>query len=329
MKKKGLLFTLFAALLVLLTGCDSLDVMNPKGPMAKTQSDVIIFSMIVMAGILFVVYALYIFMLTKYRASKAAPDYEPPHEEGSKWLEITWSLIPVIIVTVLSVVTIRSTVAVESPPEGYDNQKPLVIYAASSNFKWHFSYPEEGIETVNYLNIPTNRPIEFRLYSYGPITSFWVPQLGGQKYAMSDMVTTLHLAADHEGSFDGKNSNFSGKGFAHMQFEVLAMSPAKYTEWVKEVKGSASELTEEEFNSLLKTEFVGRKTYSSTHLTFRPAPEGEHGGHHHGGSSNGDSHKESDKEMDHSKMDHSNMDHSNMNHSNNEHQEMEHAQHGN
>ncbi|WP_085170875.1 cytochrome aa3 quinol oxidase subunit II [Paenibacillus barengoltzii] len=305
MKRKGLLLALFSALLVLLTGCNQLTVLDPKGPVAKTQSQVIIFSILTMAFILLVVYTLYIYMLTKYRASKAAPDYEPPHVEGSKWLEITWITIPIIIVAVLSVVTVRSTSAVEKVPEGYEDQKPLVIYAASSNWKWHFSYPEEGIETVNYVNIPTNRPVEFRLYSYGPITSFWIPQLAGQKYAMSDMVNTLNIVAEHEGSYMGKNSNFSGEGFAHMEFEALAMAPSEFDKWVKEVKDTAPELTESEFNKLLETAHVGRQTYSSTHLDFRPAPEGENAGHHHGG-------ENGTEEMDHSTMDHSTMDHSNM-----------------
>ncbi|SUA86007.1 quinol oxidase AA3 subunit II [Paenibacillus macerans] len=311
-----MLLVVFSALLALLTGCDSLTVLNPKGPVAKTQSDVIIFSIITMAFILLVVYVLYIYMLSKYRASKLPADYEPPHEEGSKWLEITWITIPIIIVAVLSVVTVRSTAAVEKVPAGYEDQKPLVIYAASSNWKWHFSYPEEGIETVNYVNIPTHRPVEFRLYSYGPITSFWVPQLGGQKYAMSDMVNKLNLVAEHEGSYMGKNSNFSGEGFAHMEFEALAMSPSEYDKWVEEVKTTAPALTEQEFDSLLNTEFVGRKSYSSTHLSFKPAPEGENAGHHHGGSEEGATGSE---EMDHSGMDMPGMDMSDMNDSSMDH----------
>ncbi|MGZ7445578.1 cytochrome aa3 quinol oxidase subunit II [Paenibacillus sp. TH7-28] len=319
MKRKGLLFVVFSALLVLLTGCNSLTVLNPKGPVAKTQSDVIIFSILTMAFILLVVYVLYIYMLSKYRASKLPADYEPPHEEGSKWLEITWITIPIIIVTVLSVVTVRSTAAVEKVPAGYEDQKPLVIYAASSNWKWHFSYLEEGVETVNYVNIPTNRPVEFRLYSYGPITSFWIPQLGGQKYAMSDMVNKLNLVAEHEGSYMGKNSNFSGEGFAHMEFEALAMSPTDFDKWVKDVKTTEPALTEKEFDSLLNTAFVGRKSYSSTHLSFRPAPEGENAGHHHGGEGTAEEGTTGSEEMDHSDMDMPGMDMSDMNDSTMDH----------
>ena len=150
-----------------------------------------------------------------------------------------------LIVIFLSVVSVKSNYKVEATPEGYEDQEPLVIYASSSNWKWHFSYPEENIETVNYLYIPTNRAIEFKLYSYGPITSFWIPQLGGQKYAMADMVTTLHLAADDPGEFMGRNANFSGKGFAENTFDVTAMSQAKFDEWVNEVKETAKPLTED------------------------------------------------------------------------------------
>ncbi len=302
MKKKWIALTLFSLTAIILAGCDNpLLIFDPKGPQARTLSSTILFSIAMMAGILLVVYVLYTFVLVKYRASKLPDDYEPPHEEGNKWLEIIWTTIPVIIVVILSVITVSSTSTVEQKSVAYADQKPVIIYASSSNWKWHFSYPEEGIETVNYVNFPANRPIEFRLYSYGPITSFWIPQLAGQKYAMSDMVTKIHMSADIPGSFMGKNSNFSGKGFAQMEFEAQSLSDADYKEWVNDVKTTAPKLTEDEFDDLLKAEHVGRKTYSSNHLEFRPAPEEEHSGHHHGESTSTDDTHEGHEEMD---MDH-------------------------
>ncbi|WP_129689390.1 cytochrome aa3 quinol oxidase subunit II [Gottfriedia acidiceleris] len=292
--KKFLMGMMIMLVALVMGACDKITVLDPKGPVAKTQADTIIFSMLMMLGVLLVVYILYIVILYKYRASKLPKDYEPPHEEGSKTLEIIWTVIPIIIVAVLSVVTVKTTNAVESVPKGHENDKPLVIYASSSNWKWHFSYPEQGIETVNYVNIPTNRNVEFRLYSFGPITSFWIPQLGGQKYAMSDMVTKLNFVASNEGSFIGKNSNFNGKGFAGMEFEVLAMNDKDFNGWVKDVKETAPALTEKEFNKLLKIEHLGRKTYTSTHLGFRPAPEGKNAGHQHGSMKDSSDHHDMD-----------------------------------
>ncbi len=268
----------------MLTGCDPLLVLDPKGPQAQVQAKDIMLSIGIMSFIGLTVFVILAYMLMKYRASKQNPDYKPPHIKGSTMVEIICVGIPVLIVAYMSIISVQSNYKVESTPEKYKDEKPLVIYASTSNWKWHFSYPEEDIETVNYLYIPAERPIEFKLYSYGPITSFWIPQLGGQKYAMADMVNTLHLAADKPGEFMGRNANFNGKGFAENTFTVTAVTHDEFEDWVTEVKKTADLLTEEKFNTLLEPGHVGQSTYNGTHLTFLPAPEGENGGHQHGSS---------------------------------------------
>jgi len=284
MKKSWLRLIGLFTIVTMLTGCDPLLVLDPKGPQAQVQAKDIMLSIGIMSFIVLVVFVILAYMLMKFRTSKQSPDYKPPHIKGSTMVEIICVGIPVLIVAYMSIISVQSNYKVESTPEKYKDEKPLVIYAATSNWKWHFSYPEENIETVNYLYIPAERPIEFKLYSYGPITSFWIPQLGGQKYAMADMVNTLHLAADMPGEFMGRNANFNGKGFAENTFNVTAVTHDEFDEWVKEVKETADLLTEEKFNTLLQPGHVGQSTFNGTHLTFLPAPEGENGGHQHGSS---------------------------------------------
>lgn len=282
MKMKWSFLCVAIAILAVLAGCEPVMVLDPKGPQAETTANVIWISIAMMAIIVIAVFVLLIIMIVKYRASKQDENYEPPHIEGNPVVESIIVGIPVIIIIFLSVITVKSTYAVEAPPKKYEEQEPLVVYASSSNWKWHFSYPEEDIETVNYLYIPTDRRLEFKLYSYGPITSFWIPQLGGQKYAMADMVTTLHLAADEPGEYMGRNANFSGKGFAENTFLVKAMPEKEFDDWVKEVKATAEPLTEEKFDQLLEPGHLGQLTFSGTHLGFLPPPEGEYSGHNHG-----------------------------------------------
>jgi cytochrome aa3-600 menaquinol oxidase subunit II len=289
MKKKWVILTAIITIATMLTGCESLLVLDPKGPQAQTQAKDIILSIWIMSFIVIIVFAILAYMLIKYHASKQRPDYRPPHIEGNILVEAICVGIPVIIVIFLSIISVQSNYKVESTPAVYKNEDPLVIYASTSNWKWHFSYPEENIETVNYLYIPVGRPIEFKLYSYGPITSFWIPQLGGQKYAMADMVNTLHLAADVSGEFMGRNANFNGKGFAENTFNATAIAQEEFDDWVKEVKETAKPLTEEKFKVLLEPGHVGQSTYTGTHLTFLPPPEGENAGHQHGVSNSEDS----------------------------------------
>lgn len=287
MKLKGLFAAMMLMVVTVMAGCEPLLVLDPKGPQAERQASDILFSIGIMSIIVVIVLAILTYVLIKFRASNHPADYEPPHMEGNRWVEGIVLGIPILIVAFLSFVSVQSNYIVESTPKGYEDKEPLVIYASSSNWKWHFSYPEEGIETVNYLYIPTDRPIEFKLYSYGPITSFWIPQLGGQKYAMSDMVNTLHLAAEVPGEMMGRNANFSGKGTAENTFNVTAMPPTEYMEWVEEVKETAKPITEDKFKELLEPGHLGRMTFTGTHLDFSPAPEHKHD------SEKEESHKES------------------------------------
>ncbi|RKQ37259.1 cytochrome aa3 quinol oxidase subunit II [Oceanobacillus halophilus] len=300
MKLKLTLLSLVFTIFTVLIGCEPLLVLDPKGPQAATTANVIWISIATMAFIVIAVFVLLVFVLFKYRASKQSKDYEPPHIEGNKYVEGIIVGIPVLIIIFLSIVSVKSTYEVESVPEGYENQDPIVIYASSSNWKWHFSYPEQDIETVNYVFIPTNQPIEFRLYSHGPITSFWIPQLAGQKYAMADMITTINLAAETPGEYMGRNANFSGEGFAENTFNVTALSNDEFDTWVDEIHDTAEPLTEDEFNELLEPGHLGQMTYTGTHLDFSPAPEGEHGGHDHGPE------LETDSSSDHGNSEHNN-----------------------
>jgi cytochrome aa3-600 menaquinol oxidase subunit 2 len=284
MKEKWAKLTLFFSTIAMLTGCKPLMVLDPKGPQAQTQAKDIMLSISIMSFIVLVVFVMLAYMLVKYRASKQSKDYKPPYIKGSAVVESICVGIPVLIIAFLSIVSVQSNNKVESVPKGYEHKNPLIIYATSSDWKWHFSYPEENIETVNYLYIPTDRPLVFKLYSSGPITSFWIPQLGGQKYAMSDMVTTLNLVADVPGEYMGRNANFSGKGFAENTFNVKAVAESDFDEWVKDVKQTANPLTKEKFTELLEPGHLGQLTFTGTHLAYLPPKTAENGGHNHSSS---------------------------------------------
>ncbi|OIK15661.1 cytochrome ubiquinol oxidase subunit II [Bacillus sp. MUM 116] len=270
MFKKGFIIPLLAFLPVLfLSGCEpNMVVFQPKGPAAREILGLINWSLIFMALVVIVVIGLFIFIVWKYRATDKNKDYEPPEEHGSTKLEITWTVIPILIVIALTIPTVKSIYNLEKVPKGYENKKPITINVTSADWKWIFSYPEQGIETVNYLNVPVGTPIKFNLTSAGTMNSFWIPALGGQKYTMAGMETKLNLVADQPGEYIGKNTNFNGKGYAEMEFTVEAQSPQKFEKWVKDVKSNAPKLTEKKYVDLLKPSNLGRETFSNTHLAF-------------------------------------------------------------
>ncbi|MEH7073219.1 cytochrome aa3 quinol oxidase subunit II [Neobacillus drentensis] len=270
MFSKTYLVSLLAILpVLLLSGCDSsMVVFDPKGPVARDILGLINWSLIFMLIIVVVVFGLFGYIVWKYRATSENKDYEPPEEHGSTKLEIIWTTIPILIVIALTIPTIKTIYKLEKVPAGYENKKPITINVTSADWKWIFSYPEQGIETVNYVNIPAGTPVKFKLTSAGTMQSFWVPALGGQKYTMNKMETQMYLVADQPGEFLGKNTNFNGKGYADMEFTVESKSPQSFQKWVQDVKKTAPKLTKKKYISLLKPTHLGRLTFSNNHLAW-------------------------------------------------------------
>ncbi len=271
LKKQAKFILGFISLVIItfISGCSELAVLDPKGPVALQQKDLIMLSIGFMLFIVLVVFVLFTFMIVRYRERPENADYEPPQDEGSKVLEIIWTAIPVLIVIALAVPTVKTIYALQEPPKATSHKDPVVVHATSVDWKWIFTYPEENIETVNHLHIPEDRPILFKLTSADSMAALWIPQLGGQEYNMAGMETELYLQADEPGTYKGRNANFTGEGFANQKFIVKAQTRENYKKWVQETKESAPKLTQEKYNELMKMKlFTEKLTFSSTHLEW-------------------------------------------------------------
>lgn len=257
------------AVIIVLALRSDLIILDPKGPVGAIQKDLIMYSIYFMFGVLIVVYVLFAVIVIKYRDHKNYnnKDYQPDMH-GSTKLEIVWTIIPIIIVTVLSIPNAKALYELKDPPKATVDKEPIVIHATAADWKWIFSYPEENIETVNYINVPEDHPILFKVTAADSMASFWVPQLGGQIYGMPGMVNKLYLQADEPGEYKGRNSNFTGKGMPYQRFKFVALKEQEYQDWVTKTQESAPKLAEESYEQLMLPGTVDEMTFSSTHLDF-------------------------------------------------------------
>jgi cytochrome o ubiquinol oxidase subunit 2 len=72
------------------------------------------------------------------------------------------------------------------------------------------------------------------------MSSFWIPQLGSQIYAMAAMQTQLELEASSIGEYTGKDTEINGAGYAGMTFLAKSTSQADFDAWVASVQNSTS-----------------------------------------------------------------------------------------
>ncbi len=262
-RKLGRWLLLGAASALLLTGCSpqQFSVLDPAGPVASSELQLIILSGVLVLVVVAFVIVLLAFIVGRYREkpNNNAP-YTPEWSE-SRSLEIIWWAIPIVIVVVLGIFTGIKTFSLTRPPEATSN--PMIVQVQSLDWKWLFQYPGQKIATLNYLEIPTGQPVEFVLTSNAPMNSFWIPQLGGMEMTMPGMQMRLWLQADKTGVYEGRGANFTGTGFAHMTFNVKAVPMATFTQWVSQVQSSKPALTNAEYQTLVKPGLAGVKEYSS------------------------------------------------------------------
>ncbi len=239
-------------------------ILSPAGTIAEQQRSLIYFTILLSLIIVVPVFALTFLIARKYRASKPKGRYQPDFD-GHRGLELLWWCIPGAIILLLAVITWRTSHDLDPYKPIQANQKPLKVQVVALQWKWLFIYPEQNIASVNYLQFPEDTPLNLDITADAPMNSFWVPQLGGQVYAMSGMSTKLHLMADRPGIYDGVSANLSGGGFSGMKFKAKSTSQAEFDQWVQTVKVSPNVLSFEEYNKLARpSKDVQPFTYWST-----------------------------------------------------------------
>ncbi len=248
-----LIFTGIVSLgmVLMLTGCDQLLLFNPKGPVGSSERSLIIIAFALMLIVVIPVFVMAFWFALKYRASNNRSDYAPKWDYSAAIDWVIW-LVPVAIVTVLAYLAWSSTFSLDPYKPIHSENKPLRIEVVSMDWNWLFIYPDQDIAVVNKLVFPAGVPVSFKLTSSTVMTSFFIPQLGSQMYAMAGMQTRLNLLADEPGSYTGQNQEFSGKGYTDMHFKVTVTSPEQFESWVERVRQSPDKLDLARYKQLSK-----------------------------------------------------------------------------
>ncbi|ABF14100.1 ubiquinol oxidase subunit II [Candidatus Palibaumannia cicadellinicola] len=240
-KKISLLLIIVS--IAFISGCSEMVLMNPKGQIGLEERNLILTSLGLMLIVVIPAIAMAIIFAIQYRASNLQATYNPNLLNSTKIELVVWS-IPILIISFLAYITWNSTHRLDPYKPIASAVKPINIQVIALDWKWLFIYPEYSIATVNEIVFPVNVPIHFNITSNSVMNSFFIPQLGGQIYAMAGMNSTLNLIANKNGSYKGISSNFSGRGFSDMKFSAIATKNNElFYQWIKKVKSSPYQLS--------------------------------------------------------------------------------------
>ncbi|MGC9199610.1 MAG: cytochrome c oxidase subunit II [Acidobacteriaceae bacterium] len=273
-----------AAIMSSAPGADPTNIFAPAGTPAKSIFSLSMLVLSVTGAIFLVVAGVLIYVIFRYRMRKNSPDAdrEPPQIYGSNQIELSWTVIPILIVVMLFLATTRVIYSTEHARRPKDALEVTVI---AHQFWWEYRYPKLGIVTANELHVPVSDP-DHPIPTYLTMSSadvdhsFWVPRLAGKTDLIPNKVNTMWIDPHTPGLYLGQCSQYCGVQHAKMLIRVYADTPQQFAAWVAQQQKPAVEdpAVAEGRNVFMHNACISCHAISGTVATGRFAPDLTHVG---------------------------------------------------
>ncbi|MFP4977038.1 cytochrome c oxidase subunit II [Paenibacillus sp. CN-4] len=228
-----------AAVFLFLAGCgrEDLSALRPQGPAAESSFGLMKLSITIMIVVLLIVFSIAAFVMVRYRRRPGQNEI-PEQVEGNFKLEVIWTAIPLILIVVLAVPTVKEVFAASN--DHWNDKNAVKVKVTGHQYWWEFEYPDYGIVTGQELVIPTDKDIAFELKTADVLHSFWVPSLAGKIDTNPDgTINRFSFSAPNEGVYRGKCAELCGPSHGFMEFKVKAVNEADFNGWVEAMKAPA------------------------------------------------------------------------------------------
>ena len=226
-------------------------ILSPAGPVGAGDDIILLDALAIMLAIVIPTMLAILGFAWWFRASNAQAAYRPEFTYSGRLELLVWS-IPTLVIFFLGGVIWIGSHRLDPFVSLSSSAKPLEIDVIALDWKWLFIYPEQGVASVNRLEIPVGRPLHFRITSASVFNVFFIPRLGSEIYAMNGMTSQLNLQADKPGNYLGLSAQFSGDGFSNMHFETIAEPQQQFAQWILDAQTKGPVLDSVAYYRLLK-----------------------------------------------------------------------------
>ena len=210
------------------------NIFAPASTPAETIHGLSVLVLIITGAIFLTVFSLLVFAVVKFREKNSSSTDEPAQVYGSVQIELAWTVIPVLIVVVLFLATVRVIAKVQNatPPPG-----ALKVTVIGHQFWWEYRYDKSNVVTANELHIPLSDPANptptfLTLLSADTDHSFWVPRLAGKTDLIPNHPNSTWIDPHEPGLYLGQCSQYCGVQHAKMLLRVYVQPRAEFDRWL-------------------------------------------------------------------------------------------------
>lgn len=177
---------------------------------------------------------LLLYAIVRFR--RRSDDEMPAQTHGNMRLEVTWTVLPSVVLLIIAVPTIGTIFATDAPPPVISQH----IVVTGHQWWWEFEYKDLGFLTANEVHLPIGQAVEFDLKSADVVHSFWIPKMGGKVDVFPARSNRLFFTPKETGEFYGQCVEFCGTQHANMRLRLFVHSEADFKAWADRERQPAS-----------------------------------------------------------------------------------------
>lgn len=261
-------------------------IFSPAGTPARLVFGLSQLILSITLGIFVLVAGLLVFALIRYRSRPDDPHglTEPAQIYGSNQIELSWTVVPILIVVMLFLASARIIFTTEHATKPAAAVDVTVI---GHQFWWEYRYPKYGVVTANELHIPVSYPSHptptyLTMSSADTNHSFWIPRLAGKMDVIPNHINVMWIDPPTPGLYLGQCAQYCGTQHAKMLLRVYADTPEQFNTWItQQQKASVQDAAAQEGSQVFQhnacinchtiagTEAMGRFGPNLTHVGSR------------------------------------------------------------
>jgi cytochrome c oxidase subunit 2 len=224
------------------------------GPLKQQEIELHTLVLIIITLITLFVGALLVYVMWRFNAKRNPTPSQTSH---NTFLEVAWTVIPILILVVIAIPSFRMVYYLDRTPDA-----DLTIKVTGHQWYWEYSYPDKGnidfssyfvpddqlkpgqlrlLTVDNDLVIPAGKNIRVLQSSNDVIHSWFIPSLGVQRYAIPGRTIETWFRADQPGLYYGECNQICGTNHSRMPIVVRAVTPREFDAWLVEAKTKFSD----------------------------------------------------------------------------------------
>jgi cytochrome c oxidase subunit 2 len=193
-----------------------------------------------------------IFMIvySAVRFRKRAADQMPRQVRYNLPIEVLYTFLPVVVVSVL----FYFTAVGENQETGINSRPALQVGVVGFQWSWQFNYPSHHLSITGrpgqppQLVVPVGEQIHFHLTSPDVIHAFWVVPFLFKRDVIPGHPSDFEVTVTQPGLFAGRCTEFCGVHHDRMLFTVRALSKTDFDAWLQKAQQTAQAGTDAELS---------------------------------------------------------------------------------